>query len=107
MGPCSQYRGISILGRMKTTLSRPLAILMTGLLLLSVPQSWATCGGGGGGGMGGMSPGGSMPTEQVYRVPWRLSKPDDPPISAGLLLYWFPSSVQEFQRSSLLFSRTL
>src|SRR5262249_50307681 len=45
--------------------------------------------------------------EQVYRVPWRVSKPDDPPISSGVLLYWFPSSVQEFQRSSLLFSRTL
>jgi tetratricopeptide (TPR) repeat protein len=92
---------------MKTTLSRPAALLMAGLLLLSVPQSWATCGGGGGGGMGGMSPGGSMPTEQVYRVPWRVAKPEDPPISSGLLLYWFPSSVQEFQRSSLLFSRTL
>lgn len=48
-----------------------------------------------------------MPTEQVYRVPWRVSKPDDPPINSGLLLYWFPSSVQELQRSSLLFSRTL
>jgi tetratricopeptide (TPR) repeat protein len=92
---------------MKTTISRPAAILMAGLLLLSVPQSWATCGGGGGGGMGGMSPGGGMPTEQVYRVPWRVSRPEDPPISSGLLLYWFPSSVQEFQRSSLLFSRTL
>jgi tetratricopeptide (TPR) repeat protein len=97
---------------MKTTLSRPLALLMAGLLLLSVPQAaWATCGGGGGGGMGGMSHGGGVgggaPTEQVYRVPWRVSKPEDPPISAGLLLYWFPSSVQEFQRSSLLYSRTL
>ncbi len=57
--------------------------------------------------MGGMSRGGGMPTEQVYRVPWRVSRPEDPPISSGLLLYWFPSSVQEFQRSSLLFSRTL
>jgi hypothetical protein len=91
---------------MKNTISRPMALLMAGLLL-SVPQSWATCGGGGGGGMGGMSMGGNMPTEQVYRVPWRVSKPEDPPISSGLLLYWFPSSVQEFQRSSLLFSRTL
>jgi tetratricopeptide (TPR) repeat protein len=92
---------------MKPTFARPLALLMAGLLFLSVPQSWATCGGGGGGGTGGMSSGGGMPTEQVYRVPWRVSKPEDPPISSGLLLYWFPSSVQEFQRSSLLYSRTL
>ena len=92
---------------MKPTFARPLALLMAGLLFLSVPESWATCGGGGGGGTGGMSSGGGMPTEQVYRVPWRVSKPEDPPISSGLLLYWFPSSVQEFQRSSLLFSRTL
>ena len=84
-----------------------MALFMVGLMLLPVPQSWATCGGGGGGGMGGMSSGGGMPTEQVYRVPWRVSKPEDPPISSGLLLYWFPSSIQEFQRSSLLFSRTL
>jgi tetratricopeptide (TPR) repeat protein len=92
---------------MKPSFSRPLAIVMAGLLLLSVPQSWATCGGGGGGGMGGMSGGGAMPTEQVYRVPWRVAKPGDPPIQQGLLLYWFPSSVPELQKSSLLYSRTL
>lgn len=57
--------------------------------------------------MGGMSSGGAMPTEQVYRVPWRVSKPGDPPIREGLLLYWFPSSVPELQKSSLLYSRTL
>ena len=79
---------------------------MAGLLLLAVPQSWATCGGGGGGGTGGMSSG-SMPAEQVYRVPWRVNKPGDPPVSAGLLLYWFPSSQQELEKSSLLYSRTL
>jgi tetratricopeptide (TPR) repeat protein len=77
------------------------------LLFATVPQTWATCGGGGGGGMGGMSSGGAMPTEQVYRVPWRVSKPGDPPIREGLLLYWFPSSVPELQKSSLLYSRTL
>ena len=54
-----------------------------------------------------MSGGGSMPTEQVYRVPWRVTKPGDPPVQQGLLLYWFPSSVPELQKSSLLFSRTL
>jgi len=57
--------------------------------------------------MGGMSSGGAMPTEQVYRVPWRVSKPGDPPILEGLLLYWFPSSAPELQKSSLLYSRTL
>jgi tetratricopeptide (TPR) repeat protein len=93
---------------MKPHLSRPLATFMAGLLLLTtVPQSWATCGGGGGGGMGGMSSAGSMPTEQVYRVPWRVTKPGDPPVREGLLLYWFPSSVPELQKSSLLYSRTL
>src|SRR5438105_1079824 len=93
---------------MKPTSSRPIALLLTVLLLFaSVPQSWATCGGGGGGGMGGMSSGGAMPTEQVYRVPWRVTKPGDPPIREGLLLYWFPSSVPELQKSSLLYSRTL
>jgi tetratricopeptide (TPR) repeat protein len=93
---------------MKPTSSRPIALLLAGLLLFAtVPQIWATCGGGGGGGMGGMSSGGAMPTEQVYRVPWRVSKPGDPPIREGLLLYWFPSSVPELQKSSLLYSRTL
>lgn len=57
--------------------------------------------------MGGMSGGGAMPTEQVYRVPWRVTKPGDPPVQQGLLLYWFPSSVPELQKSSLLYSRTL
>jgi len=80
---------------------------MTALLLLSVPQSWATCGGGGGGGTGGMSSGAGGASEQVYRVPWRLIKPSDPPVGAGLVMYWFPSSQKELERSSLLYSRTL
>ena len=79
---------------------------MAALLLLSAPPGWATCGGGGGGGTGGMSSG-SMPSEQVYRVPWRVSQPGDPPVSSGLLLYWFPSSQVELDKSSLLYSRTL
>jgi tetratricopeptide (TPR) repeat protein len=76
------------------------------LVLASAPQSWATCGGGGGGGMGGMSSG-ATPSEQVYHVPWRLIAPQDPPVAAGLVLYWLPSSTEEFKRSSLLNSRTL
>jgi tetratricopeptide (TPR) repeat protein len=79
---------------------------MVALLLLSAPQTWATCGGGGGGGMGGMASG-SMPTEQTYPVPWRVIKPDEPPANAGLQVYWFPSSQVELEKSSLLYSRSL
>lgn len=68
-------------------------------------QLWATCGGGGGGGMGGMSGGGSA--SQIYYVPWKLIKPEDPPIKEGLTVYWFPASAEEIKRSSLLESRTL
>jgi tetratricopeptide (TPR) repeat protein len=81
------------------------SLLMMALLLASAPQSWATCGGGGGGGTGGMS-GGAIPT-QVYRVPWRVIQPTDAPVNDGLLIYWFPSSQQELEKSSLLNSRTL
>jgi tetratricopeptide (TPR) repeat protein len=40
-------------------------------------------------------------------VPWKVIKPDDIPIASGLILYWFPSSIEEFQRSSLRNSRSL
>jgi tetratricopeptide (TPR) repeat protein len=70
-------------------------------------QNWATCGGGGGGGTGGMGGGVSANQDQTFQVPWRLIKPEDPPINAGLVVYWFPSSGEEFQKSSLRFSRTL
>jgi len=69
----------------------------------------ATCGGGGGGGMGGMAPGGSgggMP-QQVYYVPWKMAKPTDASAANGLVLYWFPSSQNELQNSSLRVSRPL
>src|SRR6266850_3934676 len=92
---------------MKTQISRLTALFMV-LLLLPAPD-WATCGGGGGGGMGGMRSGGpgGMADEQVYQVPWKLVKPEDPPIASGLVVYWFPSSGQEFQVSSLRNSRSL
>jgi len=45
--------------------------------------------------------------EPVYQVPWRLIKPGDPPVKAGLVVYWFPSGNDELRRSSLLYSRTL
>jgi len=101
---------------MNTLLARVMAIFLA-LLLLPIPD-WATCGGGGGGGMGGMRGGpsssnganganGSIPAEQVYTVPWKVVKPEDPPIASGLILYWFPSSITEFEKSSLRNSRTL
>jgi tetratricopeptide (TPR) repeat protein len=93
---------------MQKQISRLMAISMV-LLLLPVPD-WATCGGGGGGGTGGMRSGGgsgSMGDQQVYQVPWKLVKPDETPNAGGLVVYWFPSSAQEFQRSSLRNSRSL
>src|SRR5258708_5732192 len=92
---------------MRNQVTRLSALFMV-LLLLPVPDR-ATCGGGGGGGMGGMrssGPGG-MGDEQVYKVPWKLVKPDDTLTAGGLVVYWFPSSGEEFQRSSLRNSRSL
>jgi tetratricopeptide (TPR) repeat protein len=95
---------------MKTFLLRFTAFLL--IAVNSAPQLWATCGGGGGGGMGGMSApgmgsGGGMPAQQVYNVPWRVRLPELPPVTSGLVLYWFPSSAQEVQKSSLRTSRVL
>jgi tetratricopeptide (TPR) repeat protein len=93
---------------MRKQISRLITIFMV-LLLLPAPD-WATCGGGGGGGTGGMGTGGgrgAFGDEQVYQVPWKLVKPEDAPIAGGLVVYWFPSSVDEFQRSSLRNSRSL
>ena len=92
---------------MKPFLARITALLL--IATISTPELWATCGGGGGGGMGGMSGGAGMPGvgEQVYNVPWRLRTPEAPPVTAGLVLYWFPSSADEVKRSSLRTSRTL
>src|SRR5882672_845055 len=92
---------------MKPLLARTTALLL--IAVISTPELWATCGGGGGGGMGGMSGGAGFPgaAEQVYNVPWRLRTPEAPPVTAGLVLYWFPSSAEEVKRSSLRTSRTL
>ena len=92
---------------MRQQISRLSALFMV-LLLLPAPD-WATCGGGGGGGMGGMRSGGApgMGSEQVYQVPWKILKPEDALVAGGLVVYWFPSSVQEFQKSSLRNSRSL
>jgi tetratricopeptide (TPR) repeat protein len=94
---------------MKTLLKHFFAILLT--FLFAVSPALATCGGGGGGGGGGMAGGsgtggggGGAPT--VYYVPWKLRKPTDPP-AAGLVLYWFPASMDELKNSSLRESRVL
>ena len=95
---------------MKPFLLRFTAILL--IAVISAPQLWATCGGGGGGGMGGMSAPGmgagmGIPAQEVYNVPWRFRLPELPPVTAGLVLYWFPSSEQEVQKSSMRTSRVL
>jgi tetratricopeptide (TPR) repeat protein len=94
---------------MRKQISRLTAIFVV-LLLLPAPD-WATCGGGGGGGMGGMrngpGPSGGTGDAQVYQVPWKLMKPEVPPTAGGLVIYWFPSSATEFEKSSLRNSRSL
>src|SRR5829696_9554074 len=73
---------------------------------LVVVDVLATCGGGGGGGTGGMG-GGAMGAEVVYQVPWKLLESADQARPGGLVLYWFPASANELQKSSLRNSRTL
>src|SRR5215472_8135196 len=88
----------------RTSPVRLLSVILVVLML--VPQEWATCGGGGGGGMGGMGGGGGI-SQETYPVPWKLVKPEDPPVGQGLVVYWFPSSQVELEKSSLRFSRIL
>lgn len=54
---------------------------------------------------GGM--GASDGAEQIYYVPWKMRHAEDPARTEGLVLYWFPSSQEELQRSSLRVSREL
>src|SRR5450755_2625219 len=93
---------------MKTSWDR---LLIVSWMIVSVSlQGWATCGGGGGGGMGGMGGGlmmGPGLQDPVYNVPWRPRVPEAPPATEALVIYWFPSSVEEFKRSSLRSSRIL
>jgi tetratricopeptide (TPR) repeat protein len=94
---------------MKSLPSRSMAVFVA-VLLFPAPD-WATCGGGGGGGTGGMrapgGPGGPLGSEEVYQVPWKLMKPEESPTPGGLVVYWFPSSAEEFKNSSLRYSRNL
>src|SRR5882672_10604834 len=86
-------------------LARSLATLL--VTLFAVSPAWATCGGGGGGGGGGMSGGGgSGSAPETYPVPWKIRSPKDPP-AKGLVVYWFPASRDELNKSSLRMSRPL
>lgn len=107
MSRLSCYAASAIAPVRKSFLYFPLLILM---VAASASTSRATCGGGGGGGTGGMSGGiGGAPSagDQPYPVPWKIIKPDDPPLTDGLAVYWFPSSQAELEKSSLRFSRIL
>jgi tetratricopeptide (TPR) repeat protein len=90
---------------MKTQLSRALATILIVLFCLS--PVWATCGGGGGGGAGGATGGNNGgPAPVVYTVPWKMWEARATP-NKGLVLYWFPASNNEVNKSSLRNSRIL
>src|SRR5437764_2440828 len=91
---------------MRIQLSRALATLL--IVLFSLSPVWATCGGGGGGGTGGVGGGnsGTGPAPVVYKVPWNIWDARTIP-NKGLVLYWFPASNVEVQRSPMKTSRIL
>ena len=91
---------------MNTQVSRALAAVL--IALFSLSPVWATCGGGGGGGTGGVGGGGRSngPDPVVYKVPWDMWSAQRAP-QKGLVLYWFPASNNELEKSSLRRSRIL
>jgi tetratricopeptide (TPR) repeat protein len=91
---------------MKKQLSRAIAAVL--MVLFSLSPAWATCGGGGGGGTGGVGGGGRNegPAPTVYKVPWKIWEARTTP-SKGLILYWFPATQTEVEKSSLRASRIL
>jgi len=91
---------------MKKQLSRTIAAVL--MVLFSLSPAWATCGGGGGGGTGGVGGGGRNegPAPTVYKVPWKIWEARTTP-SKGLILYWFPATQTEVDKSSLRASRIL
>ncbi|HTH51001.1 MAG TPA: hypothetical protein VL501_03660, partial [Pyrinomonadaceae bacterium] len=90
---------------MKNVLARGVSFLLVFVFVAS--PVWATCGGGGGGGGGGMSGGtGGAGNPTVYFVPWKIHDPAKP-VTAGLILYWFPASKEEMKTSPLRESRDL
>ena len=91
---------------MKNIFARGFAFLLVFVFVCS--PVWATCGGGGGGGGGGTSgTSGGGPDPVVYHVPWKVRDAKTPPVTAGLVLYWFPASKEEMKNSSLRESRDL
>ncbi len=96
---------------MKSLFANVVAFLLVFVFVCS--PVWATCGGGGGGGGGGTSGsggsgGGSTSNPVVYHVPWKNVRTEkDPAIASGLVLYWFPASKDELQKSTLRESRAL
>jgi len=91
---------------MKKQLSRAIAAVL--MVLFSLSPAWATCGGGGGGGTGGVGGGGRNegPAPTVYKVPWNIWDAKTAP-QKGLVLYWFPATQVEVDKSSLRASRIL
>lgn len=87
-----------IIQPMKLFVTRLVLVLF--LLTCFSARSFATCGGGGGGGIGGIS------GDQIYAVPWQRIN-QAPVLKEGLIVYWFPSSEDEFAKSSLRYSRSL
>src|ERR1700683_206957 len=69
------------------------------LLVAGTLPAGATCGGGGGGGSGGFGSSGNV--GQVYQVPWKIFHAGQAAPPEGLVLYWFPLSRDEFQKSGL------
>jgi len=81
-------------------------VLLLIFVFVSAPV-WATCGGGGGGGGGGMSGSGSGGNNSVvYHVPWQVHDAAKP-VASGMILYWFPASLEELRKSPLRESREL
>src|SRR5829696_2764926 len=91
---------------MKTQLSRALATIL--IVAFSLSPAWATCGGGGGGGTGGVAGGGRSEgaAPAVYMVPWKMWEARSAP-NKGLVVYWFPATTNELNKSSLRASRIL
>ena len=88
---------------MKSSLRFPGVALA--FVLVSAVSLRATCGGGGGGGSGGFDSSDSV--GQSYQVPWKFFRPGQAAPTEGLVLYWFPASTTELQRSGLRTSRSL
>src|SRR5260370_902092 len=71
-------------------------LIVLAITLALIPAAQATCGGGGGGGMGGIMPRGGLMGQneppRAYVVPWRVLKPEEPPLPTPLTVHSFPAS---------------